>query len=330
MIGQTAAQPPPKIIDSHCHIASLEHIPRSFVAGAVANMMSVLTAQGVKASASQLEEMYYQKMQDPLCDALVAEMENAGISKSVLLVADFTYALRDCSLTIEESFKRHREVLARHPGKFEVFGGVDPRWGKDGLALFERSLVEYGFRGLKLYPPTGFSPSDSALFPFYELCAQHHAPVVVHIGPTSPSLSFQYGSPFLLDVAAQKFPVVDFILAHGSVNFTEECAMMCRFRPNIFLDISAFQTIPQENSAALRRTVSQGINHKVLFATDWPVFRLQGNQRRFVEVATASGGPFSGLNEREKAWILHRNIERLLSNSKTSVANAGDSGTNQP
>jgi len=306
-------QTPSRIVDSHCHIASLEHIPKSFVAGAVANMRSVLTAQGMKVNASQLAGMYYQKMQDPLCDELVAEMTAAGISKSVLLIADFTYAMKDCSLTIEESFQKHREVLARHPGKFEVFGGVDPRWGKDGIALFERSLSQYGFRGFKIYPPCGFSPSDPALFPFYELCAQYRAPVVVHIGPTTPTLSFGHASPFLLDEAALKFPTVNFILAHGSVNFTEECAMMCRFRPNIFLDISAFQTLPQDDVVALRKTVSQGINHKVLFATDWPVFRLQGDQGRFAEMVLKQPGPFSELSKREKSWILYKNIERLLS-----------------
>lgn len=312
MNSETRTLAPSKIIDSHCHIASLEHIPRSFVAGVVANMMSVLAAQGVNANPSQLAEMYYQKMQDPLCDDLVAEMEKAGISKSILLIADFTYAMKDCSLTIEESFQKHREVLSRHPGKFEVFGGVDPRWGKDGLALFERSLSEYGFRGFKLYPPCGFSPSDRTLFPFYELCAQYKAPVVVHIGPTSPTLSFQHASPFLLDEAAHTFPAVNFILAHGSVNFTEECAMMCRFRPNIFLDISAFQTIPQDNAAALKKTLSQGINHKVLFATDWPVFRLQGDQRHFVDMVIAQDGPLSQLKPREQAWILNKNVNRLV------------------
>jgi hypothetical protein len=275
-------------------------------------MMSVLTAQGVNANPSHLAEMYYQKMQDPLCDELVAEMEKADISRSILLIADFTYAMKDCSLTIEESFQKHREVLSRHPGKFQVFGGVDPRWGKDGLALFERSLSEYGFRGFKLYPPCGFSPSDRTLFPFYELCAQYNAPVVIHIGPTSPTLSFQHASPFLLDEAARSFPTVNFILAHGSVNFTEECAMMCRFRPNIFLDISAFQTIPQDNAAALKWTLSQGINHKVLFATDWPVFRLQGDQRRFVDMVIAQDGPMSQLKPREQAWILNKNVDRLV------------------
>ena len=117
-----------KIIDAHCHIASLDYIPKSFIDGALSNMATALRAQGVPASPAKLFSMFEQKMQDPLCDGLVQEMEKAGISKSVLLIADFSYALRDCKLNIQESFENHRRILERHPGKFEVFGGVDPRW----------------------------------------------------------------------------------------------------------------------------------------------------------------------------------------------------------
>ncbi len=315
------SQEPPKIIDAHCHIASEELTPRSFIAGAIDNMASALAAQGIPVAPGKLINLYRQKMQDPLCDALVAEMAEAGISKSVLLAADFTYALKDCALTIEESFARHREVLVRHPGKFEVFGGVDPRWGNDGVALFERSLKEFGFRGLKVYPPCGFSPSFPGLFAFYELCAQYKAPVLVHIGPTSPALSFDTSNPFLLDEAARLFPGVNFILAHGAVSFTEECAMMCAFRPNIYLDISGYQSSFRTDGTggAVKRVVSRGINHKVLFGTDWPVFRLQGDQHSFVEAVIAEDGPLADLSETDKALILHRNAERLLGSAQLSV-----------
>jgi uncharacterized protein len=305
---------PPKIIDAHCHIASEELIPRSFIDGAIDNMVSALSAQGIPVAAGKLANLYRQKMQDPLCDELVAQMAESGVSKSILLAADFTYALKDCALSIEESFARHRDVLARHPGKFEVFGGVDPRWGNDGVALFERSLKEFGFRGLKVYPPCGFSPSSTLLFPFYELCAQYKVPVVVHIGPTSPALAFDTSNPFLLDEAARKFPGVNFIMAHSSVSFTEESAMMCAFRPNIHLDISGFQSSFRSGGTvgAVKRVVSRGINHKVLFGTDWPVFRLQADQRSFVEAVVSEDGPLSDLSETERALILHGNVERLL------------------
>ena len=303
-----------EIVDCHCHIASEEHTPLSFVEASVANMMVALSAQGLPVSAKKLTDMFMSKMQDPLGDALVQEMEEAGISRSVLLIPDFTYALRDCRLTIEESFTRHREVQLRHPGKFEVFGGVDPRWGKDGIDLFERSLTELGFRGFKVYPPCGFSPSDPSLFPYYELCAQHRVPVLLHTGPTSPALDFSVSSPFLIDEAARLFPSVNFILAHGAVSFVEECVMLCRFRPNVYLDISGYQaTLGYDPAAtAVKNIVSVGINHKVLFGTDFPVFRLQGDQKTFLEALTGENGALAELNEREKALVLHRNVERFL------------------
>lgn len=317
---------PATIIDSHCHIASEEHTPQSFIDGAISNMTAILAAQGIGLTSRRLARLYHQKMQDPLCDELVAEMAQAGIAKSILLAADFTYALKDCKLSIEETFQRHREVLARHPGKFEVFSGVDPRWGNDGVSLFERSLVEFGFRGFKVYPPCGFSPSDPALDPFYDLCAQHRVPVVVHIGPTSPALSFSTSYPFLLDEAARRFPTVNFIMAHGSVNFTEECAMLCGFRPNIYLDLSAYQSAFRRGCDAVKETVSRGINHKILFGTDWPVFRLQGDQQSFVEAVTAEGGSLSDISDADRRLILHGNAERLLGFHDSNRVPAARSG----
>jgi len=313
--------PAPGIIDIHCHIASEEYIPRSFVSGAVSNMVAALTAQGVKVTNEKVEGMYRKKLDDPLCDVLVAEMAESGVCKSILLVPDFTRTLKDCRLTIEEMFQGHREVLARHPGKFEVFGGVDPRWGQDGIALFERSLSEFGFRGLKVYPPCGFSPSDPMLFPFYELCDAYRVPALVHIGPTSPALAFDTSDPFMLDEAARRFPRVNFILAHGGVNFMNESVMMCLYRPNIYLDTSGYQTTLYVNGGgALRAVVARGVNHKVLFGTDWPVFRLQGNQQSFIEPLMSEAGPLSEASERERELILYKNAERLLAEAVRSPA----------
>lgn len=305
---------PPRIVDAHCHAASEEILPPSFVDGMVANLACALAGRGIDVPASALRRRFEPHLQDPLCDKLVEEMERAGIDHTVLLVPDFTVALDDCLLSIEESFERHREILARHPGRFTVFGGVDPRWGSDGVALFERSLDAFGFGGFKVYPPCGYSPSDPELFPYYELCAHHHVPVVVHVGPTSPVLSFEHTNPFDLDRAAHAFPTVNFILAHGCANFVEQCVMMCRFRPNVYLDVSGYQSVGPAGGpdGPIGRTVAQGINHKVLFGTDWPVFRLQGDQQTVVEEMLADEGPLSEIPEREREQILCGNVERLL------------------
>ena len=57
----------------------------------------------------------------------------------------------------------------------------------------------------------------------------------------------------------------------------------------------------------------------MIFGTDWPVFRLQGSQKDFVETLIRENGALAELNEREKDLILYQNAERLLER-KVAVA----------
>ena len=298
----------PEIIDAHCHIASMEHTPRSFVDGAIDNLETAMQAKGLTLPRALLAKSYEQRMQDGDCDELIAEMDAAGIARTVLLAPDFTYALGDCDLTIAETFARHAEVRRRHPGRLEVFAGVDPRWGKDGVDLFERHVANEGFAGLKIYPPCGYSPSDPGLHPYYEICAAYGIPVLMHIGATSPCLSFEHASPLHADAACRAFPQVRFILAHAATAYTEECLMLAAFRPNVYVDLSGFQG-SQDPVEAVRKVAGAGIAHKVLFGTDWPVFRMQGRQHVFVEKAEQGLGD---LPEADRAMILWSNAARLL------------------
>lgn len=302
-------KPARRIIDGHCHVASTEFIPRSFIEGIIDNTLGALSAQGVRAQRHKLFDLFLTKMQDPHCDELAADMVEAGIEKAVLLLPDLTYALRDAHLTIAEMFDRHREILARRPDTFLVFAGVDPRWGEDGVRLFERAVTEYNFHGLKLYPPCGYSPSDLSLYPFYEICAARRLPVLTHTGATSPALGFEWARPILIDQAARDFPTVNFILAHGSAAYEEECSMLCAYRPNVYLDVSAFEAKPV---ASLHSLFARGINHKIIFGTDWPLFRLQGNQRSFIEILLDDQGPLASLRPHEVDRFFHGAIEQAL------------------
>jgi predicted TIM-barrel fold metal-dependent hydrolase len=269
------------IIDCHAHIASCEYFPPPFMDGVIDNMMCVLGSRGARLSRRKVEELYTSRFQDPECDQLVSEMDAAGIARSVLLLADFTFALRGCSMTVAEMLSKHVAVARRHPGRFLTFAGIDPRWGQDGLGLFESAAARGEVHGFKVYPPCGFNASDRRLYPFYEVCKGHALPVLVHVGATSPALGFESSRPIHLDDAARDFPAVKFILAHGSVHYPDECVMMCKFRPNVYLDVSGYEV---EELALVRHVLSAGINHKVLFGTDWPFFRLRGTQKDFVDL----------------------------------------------
>jgi uncharacterized protein len=301
---------PNRIIDAHLHVASTHYLPKEFIDGVVANTARALEANlGLKQSIHQLYSMYESQLQDHDCHQLLQQMDDARIDQAVLLLPDYTYALKGAELTIEEMYHRHHQILIKHPDRFYVFGGVDPRWGEDGFKLFLRGIEEYGFKGLKIYPPCGYSPSDEKLFPYYEICQHFHLPVLMHVGGTSPALQLEYASPMLVESAARKFPNVNFILAHGSTGFTEECVMLCASRPNIYLDISTFQKQPVAN---LYRVFAKGINHKIIFGTDWPIFRMKGEQKAQLNSLFDQTSPVTALTERETALFFHGTIEYLM------------------
>lgn len=300
---------PTRIVDFHCHIASEMCFPPSFQDGIVANVATALESRGIPARRARLAKAQAGILQDPLCDQLVQEMDDAGIAEAVLLLPDFTYALRDSTHSIEELVAHHRVVRDRHPGRFRVFVGIDPRWGSDGVDLFARSVTEHGFDGFKAYPPCGYTLSDKGLYPFYEICAAYGLPVLSHIGATAPVLDFEVAQPIYVDRPARDFPGVDFVLAHGSVHYPDECAMLCTNRPNVYLDVSGYETTPM---AGLQAVFRRGINHKVLFGTDWPIFRLQGHQSDFVARLEAEGAFPATMTAADRALFFAGNADRLL------------------
>lgn len=304
---------PRRIVDFHCHVADGMCFPPSFRAGVVDNMTLSLTSRGVPLTRDKVAMMHAATLRDPLCDELVREMDAAGITESVLLIPDFTYALRDSSTTIEELIEHHRVVRDRHLGRFRVFVGVDPRWGDDGTALFEKAIREYGFDGMKLYPPCGYRLSDRMLYPFYEICASLGLPVVSHIGATAPALDFEVARPIFVDGPARDFPSVDFVLAHGSVSYADECAMLCNNRPNVYIDVSGYEAA---GPAGLRGMLGRGINHKILFGTDWPIFRMQGRQDSFVRRLTDHEMFPADMSETDRELFFHGNADRLLAKKK--------------
>ncbi|ATB37957.1 amidohydrolase [Cystobacter fuscus] len=301
----------PGVVDAHCHAASRRFIPRSFVEGAIRNITVMHEALGVPVQPGRLVDRALEALGDHGCDELVRQMDEAGVDWSVLLLPDFTYRLKDCELTIEEMFVEHRRILERHPGRFQVLAGVDPRWGRDGLALFERGLKEYGFRGLKLYPPCGYRADDHLLYPFYELCAAWNVPVLLHMGPTSSNLDFEPARPGCVDEPARLFPKVNFILAHAATAHVDECAMLCAFRPNVYADVSGFQEGARSEGRGLSHLLRSAPAHKLLFGTDWPVFQEDARQAEhlesFLEVAReVLAGPRLRLVLRENASRLFR------------------------
>ncbi|MET1253937.1 amidohydrolase family protein [Aliikangiella maris] len=301
------------IFDCHAHVASNKVLPDRFFDGWVDNIVAAMPGKATDFQIAAIQRMFRELNADHDCSKFVAEMDDAGIDKAILLIIDFGFVYQGEADPIEDIYAIHRDIHKKYPGRFEIFTGVDPRRGREGVDTFEKSVRDWGFKGLKLYPPCGFSPSDERLFDYYEVCSKYNLPVLTHVGPTTPNLSFKHTGPNEIDEAAMRFPKVNFILGHaGTVRF-EEAALIAEFRPNVFLDMSGFQTELRRDGFAdiMRWHKKRGLIRKLLFGTDWPIHRFYGSQKKWVE-AFDDLRDSDVINQQEYESIMYKNTQGLF------------------
>jgi predicted TIM-barrel fold metal-dependent hydrolase len=89
--------------------------------------------------------------------------------------------------------------------------------------------------------------------------------------------------------------------------------MLCNNRPNVYIDVSGFEA---GGVAGLNTLFRRGINHKVVFGTDWPIFRLQGRQAEFIARLTAEGAFPATMTGAERELFFGKNAARLLGKKK--------------
>lgn len=302
------------IWDCHAHAASSDYLPKPFFKGWVETIESTLPRRPGAKEKARLEGLFDQTLLDRECAELARQAEAAGITKTALLIIDFGLAFDLPGWDIEAIHREHKALLDAHPGRFLAFAGVDPRRGRSGLELFHKAVHEWGFAGLKVYPPCGFSPSDEALFPYYDLCAQKGLPVLVHIGPTSSAMAFRFSQPMEIDEAARRFPKVNFILGHAGATLHEEAGLLAQYRPNLYLDMSSFQKLGGGTGLAdlMRWHLARNLGRRLLFGTDWPIHRFFGSQKDWVD-AFLGLGTAGVLNPEQLDNLLYRNAAGLFS-----------------
>lgn len=303
------------IVDAHAHVAGADHLPERFLAGWADNVRAA-AADPDRCDASGVRELLRGATTDPGCRDLLAQMAEAEIGLAVLLVVDFAVAMPETADAVERA---HREVATLIADRrFAGFAGIDPRRGSAGVDHVRRALRDEGFSGVKLYPPCGYSAGDPGLFPLYEVCAERGAPVLVHTGPTSPCLSFRHTHPMDVDDAACRFPEVPFVLGHGASVWHEDAALLAEFRPNVYLDLSGFQPAWRRGDlpAVLGHHVRRGLHRKLVFGTDWPIYRLFGSQRDWVAAVSQTLHGL-GCTADQVEDVMGRNMLRLLGRTAT-------------
>ncbi len=151
------------------------------------------------------------------------------------------------------------------------------------LAALEPHLEQYKAVGLKLYLSyQAGTAADPPLDPVYRFARKHRLSVTFHTGLcalTLPSDNDLEGSSARhIERAAERYPEVNFILAHMDDPHFEQCVQIVSRHDNLFTDVSgAYETGTKEGNDVqgaidiFRRAIHSqpGMERKILYGTDF-------------------------------------------------------------
>ncbi|GGA81086.1 amidohydrolase family protein [Puia dinghuensis] len=256
------------MIDIHSHLAYYKIYSASYLRGMI---------QNPETTTPRLQGFLNAFLGDKDGHRHLMQMDTAGIDRSVLLIIDSSIGMEPPELDIEDIYRLHSAVQKKHPDRFIVFAGVDPR-RKNCYELFVKGIEFYGFRGLKLYPPMGFAMDHPSLENIYEYCQRHRLPVLIHTGDSLDILDKNFSKVKNAIRVAERYPGIPFILAHAGYQLKEPGMSELLGYPNVYFDIAGIQVLlGQKDPVAFdhldKETLIQ-FSRKMVFGTDWPLFNL--------------------------------------------------------
>jgi predicted TIM-barrel fold metal-dependent hydrolase len=284
---------------------------------------------------------------DPGAERWARDMAEAGVGATVNLATDFEggegWVGESPRMSIEEILQEYGELTRKYPGKFFTFAGVNPH-RRNAVQILERAVGEWGARGLKLLPYTGFYPDDRTCYRLYDKCAELGIPVCIHTGSAFMGY-MKYAQPVYVEQPAKDFPELDFIMAHaggGLGHQWEEACMVGRSAPNVLLELGQYaptvikggfkgrQGRYADHTAAfldvldIMRNMLPGGCHSILFGSDYPTYPMEVYRawcdlfRNLPSIAERHGYEFT---QDEVDLMCHENAIRVM---KLDVATAAE------
>ncbi|MFX1428522.1 MAG: amidohydrolase family protein [Promethearchaeota archaeon] len=260
------------IIDTHCHIWEEKYIPEDLIT--------------VLHSIAKLMNYDLKLILDAGPERLVSEMDDAGIDKTVIFGVDYEFLFKG-----KISYREYNDMVAgyvnKYPDRLIGFAAIDPRRGKNAIQELERCIDELGFKGVKLWPLTGFYPDDLKFYPFYERVEDLGATILCHTGMGPSKTYLKYNRPMYVDTIAVDFPRINIIMAHMGDPWYSEAITVAFKNPNVYLDISGLEPVFKRAPFAffqnlLEAKMTCGID-KILFGSDWPLFSPILSLKEYIE-----------------------------------------------
>ncbi|MEM9556313.1 MAG: amidohydrolase family protein [Acidobacteriota bacterium] len=336
-----------RITNCHCHIFTVRHVPADFlpfglmrfVGEGDSNRFIALLLRSVNpfdggdrfsraASFARAGNRASQReVFERMASAYEDEDEGDGPARFVVLPMDMDFMTEGSPRApYLEQLAELRALRRELPATLLPFVAADPR--REGLLELVREHLDDGFRGIKIYPPLGYYPSDERLFPVYALAQERNVPVLSHCSrggvyfcqtlepdhfepPISreilrrrslADLTDFFTEPGRMRPVLEQFPDLRVCLAHlggedewdrhldGNPSWVGESLDMMREFPNLWADLS-FTAHDRGRFEAIRALVEDDtIGPRILYGTDSYMVQQRATERQFHErLRTALG-----------------------------------------
>lgn len=221
-------------------------------------------------------------------EVMIRLLDEAEIDRAVIM----TY--RDAPGPEEGVIEYIAEAVQKYPDRLIGYARMNPRYGDEAVDLFDRSIREYGMKGLKLHPVSYvMHPASEPTLALIRHAAHLGVPTLFHCGDEEFSLPLQIAE------AAEAVPEAKIILGHmGGYFHTKDAIRVARRHPNLILETSAMPY-----PAMIKEAVDAIGAERVLFASDGPGCDPALEVQKVLR---------AGLSPEQESAIFLGNIERLL------------------
>jgi hypothetical protein len=168
-----------------------------------------------------------------------------------------------------------QELIAKfvreHSDRFIGWCSVDPN-DPDCIDQLVYYVNDLGLRGLKCSPIyQNWDPQDPRHFPLFRKAEKLGIPVNIHQGTSFVRPGpLKFANPIQLEDIAIACPDLRIIISHMGHPWETECVVLIRKHPNLFANISALHYRPLRHYQAFLTALEYGVEHKLIFASDFP------------------------------------------------------------
>jgi predicted TIM-barrel fold metal-dependent hydrolase len=201
-------------------------------------------------------------------DRYVEQADELGIEKVVTW--GIVWRPYECRQTVEEV----AEIVGRHPERIVPFHCGDPYAGKQGVDDLQRSVEQYGFKGMKVFPSYNWMrPDDERIFPLYEKAAELGIILSVHTGFTFNHRAYlEFHHPQELDRVCARFPELTVYATHSGFHWVNELMTLMFKYPKLHGDLAWFMLYPKYFVAqTLAWAKHFGFIDRFMYGSDYPL-----------------------------------------------------------